>query len=174
MDIYQIWATHNKEWSKREIIVFSVILVLTAVIVIHGVYRKKIDIIQAAAIVVLIIFLGIVFASTVFTRTGSVRQYEILPLWSWISVIRGHNWPLIEEILLNCILLLPAGVLLPVIAGHRVKWYSALVFGILLAAIIEVCQLILMRGVFEWDDMLHNGLGCMLGCIFTNFLKNEK
>ena len=22
-----------------------------------------------------------------------------------------------------------------------------------------------MRGLFEWDDMIHNGLGCMVGCL---------
>lgn len=22
------------------------------------------------------------------------------------------------------------------------------------------------RGLFEWDDMIHNGLGCMLGSLF--------
>lgn len=174
MNIYQIWTTHNKMWSRREIVVFCLILVLTAGTVMYGVYRRKIDIIQAIAIIALIIFLGIVFASTVFTRTGSVRQYEIVPLWSWIAVIRDHNWSLVEEILLNCILLLPAGALLPLITGHKVKWYLALVFGILLSAVIEVCQLIFMRGLFEWDDILHNGLGCMVGCLVVSIFKKEK
>lgn len=174
MNIFQIWTTHNKMWSKREIMVFCLILVLTAGIMTYDVYRRKIDIIQASAIIALIVFLGIVFASTVFTRTGSVRQYELVPLWSWIAVIRDHKWSLVEEILLNCILLLPAGALLPVIAGYKVKWYLALEFGILLSAIIEVCQLIFMRGLFEWDDIFHNGLGCMVGCLVVNIFKKEK
>ena len=75
---------------------------------------------------------------------------------------------------LNFILLLPAGILLPLIANHKIKWYQALLIGILLSATIELSQLIFMRGLFEWDDMIHNGLGCMAGCLFTNiFVKNR-
>lgn len=74
--------------------------------------------------------------------------------------------------MLNCILLLPAGVLLPIIANHKVKWYQALAVGILVSAIIEFSQLIFMRGLFEWDDMIHNGLGCMLGSMVTNYIMN--
>ena len=115
---------------------------------------------------------GTVFASTVFTRTGTIRQYELVPFWSWRDIIRYHDWTLLKENLLNCILLLPVGVLLPIIANHKVKWYQALVIGILVSAIIEFSQLIFMRGLFEWDDMIHNGLGCMLGSMVTNYVMN--
>ena len=119
-------------------------------------------------------FLGIVFGSTVFTRTGTVRQYELVPFWSWRDIIRYHDWTLLKENLLNCILLLPAGVLLPIIANHKIKWYQALAVGILVSAIIEFSQLIFMRGLFEWDDMIHNGLGCMIGCLFANIFRKKK
>ena len=42
------------------------------------------------------------------------------------------------------------------IANHKIKWYQALVIGILMSATIELSQLIFMRGLFEWDDMIHN------------------
>ena len=145
------------------------ILVCTAMAV--CVHRKKLNIIQAAAVLALVVFLGIVFGSTVFTRTGTIRQYELVPFWSWRDIIRYHDWTLLKENLLNCILLLPAGVLLPIIANHKVKWYQALAVGILVSAIIEFSQLIFMRGLFEWDDMIHNGLGCMIGCLFANILQ---
>lgn len=116
----------------------------------------------------MVIFLGIVFGSTVFTRTSTVRQYELMPLWSWRAIIRYHDWGLLKEDLLNCILLLPAGALLPVITNRKVKWYQALVFGVLISAVIETSQLIFMRGLFEWDDMIHNGLGCMVGCLVVD------
>lgn len=120
----------------------------------------------------LVVFLGIVFGSTVFTRTGTIRQYELVPFWSWRDIIRYHDWTLLKENLLNCILLLPAGVLLPIIANHKIKWYQALIVGILVSAIIEFSQLIFMRGLFEWDDMIHNGLGCMIGSMVTNYIMN--
>ena len=156
MDIYQIWTTYNKQWSRYEILAFTGVLILVCTAMAVCVHRKKLNIIQAAAVLALVVFLGIVFGSTVFTRTGTIRQYELVPL---------------KENLLNCILLLPAGVLLPIIANHKVKWYQALAVGILVSAIIEFSQLIFMRGLFEWDDMIHNGLGCMIGCLFANILQ---
>lgn len=36
-----------------------------------------------------------------------------------------------------------------------------------------VLTLFFMRGLFEWDDMIHNGLGCMIGCMVTNYSKRK-
>ncbi|MEI3316580.1 VanZ family protein [Eubacterium ramulus] len=102
------------------------------------------------------------------------RQYELLPFWSWREVICNHDRELLKENLLNFILLLPAGILLPLIANHKIKWYQALLIGILMSATIELSQLIFMRGLFEWDDMIHNGLGYMAGCLFTNFFVKNR
>lgn len=168
MDIYQIWTTYNKKWSKYEILAFSVILLLIVIIMAYCLWKKKLNIIQAGAVVAMVIFLGIVFGSTVFTRTSTVRQYELMPLWSWRAIIRYHDWGLLKEDLLNCILLLPAGALLPLIANRKVKWYQALLFGVLISAVIETSQLVFMRGLFEWDDIIHNGLGCMVGCLVVD------
>ena len=174
MDIYQIWTKHNKQWSKYEILAFTVILILVCIAMSMCLYKKKLNIIQAAAVLALVVFLGIVFGSTIFTRTGSVRQYELMLFWSWRKIIRYHNRNLLKENLLNCILLFPAGILLPIIANHKIKWYQALLFGVLVSVIIEFSQLILMRGLFEWDDMVHNGLGCMLGSFLTNIFMKKK
>ena len=171
MDIYQIWTTYNKKWSKYEILAFSVLLLLTVIVVAGCVCRKKINLIQAVAVVMMVIFLGIVFGSTVFTRTSTVCQYELIPFWSWKVIFKYKDWELLKENLLNCILLFPAGALLPIIANHKVKWYRALLFGILVSAVIETSQLVFMRGLFEWDDMIHNGLGCMIGSMIINFFK---
>lgn len=171
MDIYQIWTTYNKKWSRYEILVFSIVLLLTVIVLTGCVCRNKINLIPAVAVVIMVIFLGIVFGSTVFTRTSTVRQYELMPFWSWKVIWKYRDWTLLKENLLNCILLFPAGVLLPIIANHKVKWYWALLFGVLVSAVIEISQLIFMCGLFEWDDMIHNGLGCMMGSAIFNFLK---
>ena len=52
--------------------------------------------------------------------------------------------------------------------------YRTLLFGVLVSAVIETSQLVFMRGLFEWDDMIHNGLGCMIGSMIINlFMKNK-
>ena len=108
----------------------------------------------------------------VFTQSAVECIGKESKLLSNYRYVRGLPWTLLKENLLNCILLLPVGVLLPIIANHKVKWYQALVIGILVSAIIEFSQLIFMRGLFEWDDMIHNGLGCMIGCMVTNYIMN--
>ena len=54
MDIYQIWTTYNKNWSKYEILAFSVLLLLTVIMLAGGVCRKKLDLIQATVVVMMV------------------------------------------------------------------------------------------------------------------------
>ena len=63
--------------------------------------ERKLNIIQAAAVLALVVFLGIVFGSTVFTRTGTIRQYELVPFWSWRDIIRYHDWTLLSKRLIG-------------------------------------------------------------------------
>ena len=164
MDIYQILTEYNNPWSSREIFCFSCIMVIAVILMIYLLRKEKMNKLQAAAILAELVFLGIVFGSTVFTRMGSVRQCELIPFWSWSAILRYHDMELLKENLLNCILLLPA------IMNRKVKWQEALVFGVLISATIETSQLITMRGLFEWDDMIHNGLGCMVGAVLVNWM----
>lgn len=50
MDIYQIWTTYNPMWSEREIICFSVLMILVMAMVIQGIQKKKWNPIQGVAI----------------------------------------------------------------------------------------------------------------------------
>ena len=85
MDIYQIWTTYNKQWSRYEILAFAGILILVCTAMVVCVHRKKLKIIQATAVLALVVFLGIVFGSTVFTRTGTIR-----PVWKWSYSVGDH------------------------------------------------------------------------------------
>lgn len=136
----------------------------------YGIWKEKWNSMQGAAIIVFALFLGIVFGSTVFTRTTAIRQYELKPFWSWCAVIRYHDRELLKENLLNCLLLVPMGLLLPIIFNHKVRLNQALLAGLLVSASIELSQLIFKRGLFEWDDMIHNALGCVLGCWVMNWI----
>ena len=168
MDLYQIWTAHNRPWSMREIVLFLIILSVCSFFSIRAAHRHQIKIYQVLASLALLVYLGVVFASTVFTRMPTVRQYELIPFWSWYEVFIKYSRSLLVENLLNILLLLPAGVLLPIIFARRLRPSVAFMIGALISAVIEVSQLILRRGLFEWDDMFHNGLGCMLGCLIVN------
>ena len=118
----------------------------------------------------MLLYLGIVFASTVFTRVSGQRAYELVLFWSWREVFLARDYWLLEENLLNMLLLLPAGFLLPMLLGKKLPWWAGLLFGVSVSAVIETSQLLFCRGLFEWDDMVHNGLGSMVGAMLYGLL----
>ena len=177
MDIYQIWTTYNPMWSEREIAYFTALLILVTGGVLYGIRKQKWSRRQGIAIAVLVAFLGIVFGSTVFTRTPGSRQYQLEVFWSWKEILgigkcgrlgNTAEGGLLQENLLNILLLFPAGILLPGLTGRKLKWWMGLLVGIAVSSAIEISQLLLCRGLFEFDDIIHNSLGCMLGCLLGN------
>lgn len=160
----EIFLTHNRSWTVREVVAVVILLIIVTVGLIWLYRKKRIVLSQVIASELLFAFLAIVLASTVFTRTpNGVHDYELLPFWSWREVIAGNRL-MLEEILLNMILLAPAGFLLPFVFNKRIVWYKAFLMGVGFSTPIEVSQLLLCRGLFEWDDILHNALGAMAGC----------
>ena len=100
MDIYQIFITHNRMWSGQEILVFGIIFVVVLFCCMRAARCGKINKMQAVAGLALLVFLGIVYGSTVFTRSVGTRQYELIPFWSWWEVIVHHDQSLLQEDLL--------------------------------------------------------------------------
>lgn len=171
MDIYQILVTHNRAWSAREIVFVSVAFLVVLVFATSLYLSRKILLSQMIAGLLAFLFLAVVFASTVFTRTPSnERKYMLQLFWSWERVFVNHSREMLKENLLNCVLLFPLGVLLPVICHRRISWWKSYLCGFFISAIIETSQLVFYRGLFEWDDMTHNALGCMIRCLITGSL----
>lgn len=50
MDIYQIWTTYNPMWSEREIICFSVLMLLVMMVVAYGIWKEKWNPVQVQAL----------------------------------------------------------------------------------------------------------------------------
>lgn len=166
--IYEILLTHNRPWTLRELIFFVIVLMVATIIFSILLKKDKMNLFQLTAGELLLIFMFIVLGSTVFTRVpDKVEAYKLMPFWSWNEVIKG-DIELLEENLLNFLLLFPFGFLLPFIFYKKIRWSKALLLGLAFSFFIETSQLILHRGLFEWDDMIHNSLGAMLGCIIAN------
>ena len=183
MDIYQILVTHNRGWTFRETICFAIIFLLAVIMFSLLLYWHKICLSQMIAGLLLLIFLAVVFVSTVFTRDPGERQHQLELFWSWKEILgipptgrlgaTGTRTGLLEENILNMILLFPAGVLLPFVMKRKARWYQAVLVGIVISAGIEVSQLLLCRGLFEWDDIIHNTLGCLIGSKVGNWIRRK-
>ena len=84
MDIYQIFVTYNPAWTRREIVFFLFVLALATVWEVYLVSKRKIKVYQAVATLLLLTFIAIVYASTVFTRNPMpYARYMIKPFWSY-------------------------------------------------------------------------------------------
>ena len=78
MDIYQIFITYNPAWTRRESICFLVLCLLAAIWAGYLLRHKEILLSQAVSGILLLIFLGIVFGSTVFARVPKgYREYKL-------------------------------------------------------------------------------------------------
>lgn len=162
MKLWNIFLTHNRPWTLREIAVFGSLLVIVSGVIRRMKRQGKISRSQALAGMLLALFLTLVFASTVFTRMPAMRRYELLPFWSWQRVLVYGDEAILQENLLNILLFVPIGVLLSFVS-EKFRLRHACLIGVIISFLIEVCQLVLCRGLFEWDDMIHNTLGCGLG-----------
>ena len=108
------------------------------------------------------IYVAFILLVTLFVREiGAGGRLAWVPLWSWREVIFHHNLQLFWQILLNILLFMPLGVLLALDKGRSLR--KILGLGAVLSLTIELSQLIFKLGLFEWDDILHNALGCVLG-----------
>ena len=84
------------------------------------------------------------------------------------AIFHYHDRELLKENILNCMLLMPYGCMIPVAVGKRISWKKGLLIGMATSAVIEVLQLITFRGLFEIDDIIHNGVGCMIGIVLIS------
>jgi glycopeptide antibiotics resistance protein len=69
----------------------------------------------------------------------------------------------------NVAMFLPVGMFLVLLLG-RSRWWLAVAIGVGLSALIETAQLFLPTRVSDVRDLLHNGLGALLGVVLVLIL----
>jgi glycopeptide antibiotics resistance protein len=108
----------------------AIVAILTAVISTYYRKRDKLTTAQSIALTLLTTYIFLVFASTVFSRTPTEDySYELMPFWSYREIVKGareshgHVWgeSLFWEDIFNVFMLLPIGVLLPIVNGENRK-----------------------------------------------------
>lgn len=81
--------------------------------------------------------------------------------WSW------RVWALQkEQIIANVVMFIPVGIL----AGWNWKCIGVIV-GVGLSCVVEALQLVTARGLCEFDNVLHNTVGTIVGLCFFLTLK---
>lgn len=125
-----------------------------------------------------IVILGVTLLDRgIMFEYGFTRKVQLfssyIEAWNSFSFIEWRN------LLLNIAMFMPLGFLLPILFDKLKKTWKTYIMGLVISLSIEIMQLTLGLGVFEFDDILNNTLGTMIGFgvyIFLNALvrKNKK
>ena len=108
-----------------------------------------------------------ILMETVLGRESGVGRVELVPFWSY-----SHP-ELRMEIVLNYILFIPLGCLLYLCFGEKLGLRVVLA-GFLLSVSIELIQLIFKIGLFEFDDVIGNTIGCLIGTVIGKATREIK
>ena len=98
-------------------------------------------------IVLFFVYSGLILLLTIGTRAIGIQEAKTDLFWSYKEWLFG-NWDVGWQILANIALFIPLGMLLD--KKH------CLFIPILLSVSIELTQLLTLRGLFEFDDILNN------------------
>ena len=163
--LYQALIAERMDWSRNELLCAAAVLAAAAVIALALLRAGKIRARQAVGAVLLAAWGCFVIGYCVFARPPESRfdcQLELF--WSWREAMDGDALRLVENVL-NVFLLLPVGLLLPVVLDKRIPWWMGLLLGLLLSLGIEGLQYATHRGTFDVDDIFYNCVGCMASVI---------
>jgi glycopeptide antibiotics resistance protein len=165
LDFVELWAIYWPKWTLETRSLFLTVAVLILFVLFCLARMNHWNLKQIVAAIILVVYVLLVFASTVFTREKQVGyQYQLELFWSYRWGIKVYGSGMLQECILNVIMLMPIGILLPIVIGTSMKKGIVIVFiGFLTSFSIEFLQLILKRGLFELDDMFHNTLGVVIG-----------
>lgn len=131
---------------------------------------------RSFALGALVTYVFLVIAATLLSRqVSSQAQYTLKMFWSFYDYWTGANDLLLMEVIMNIVMFVPVGFLMPcVLRDFRYRKTAAFSLGFTI--LIESCQLVLHRGLFEFDDIIHNFLGACIGMLLFIWLleKNRK
>lgn len=113
---------------------------------------------------------GLVYAGLTFAFRAPTpgRQIDLRPLWSYREAfaVRGGlriaRLGVARQIMLNVMLYVPLGCLLP-LAFRKHPFLYTLLTALALSCLTEIIQYFTRLGLCETDDVLDNGLGCLIG-----------
>lgn len=130
---------------------------------------RKLSFSKRIALSLLLPYIFLVFASTVFDRTRDEEVWGVFrPFRSYKEIFKGTELGeyLKGEVALNIIMLAPVGIFVPIIVKRK-KVLKAALTALTISTTIEVLQILTKRGYLEFDDIFNNTLGAIIAALFT-------
>lgn len=102
-------------------------------------------------------YVFMLYYTTIFLRQSKDHvEYNYMPFWSY------SNYSFEIQSVMNVIVFIPVGFLIGC-SWKNISWWKAILGGCAFSVGIESLQLVLKRGFSEFDDVMHNTLGCIIG-----------
>ena len=158
--------------GKMPVIVYVALLVVfligsVTLLLVYGT-KKGLSILSG---LVLFEYLVLLVCSTlVFRPSNEIHRYSLEFLWSYAAIRNGETG-LLKIIIMNVLMFVPIGVLLSLLFKNYKLW-SIILIGFCISISIELMQLLFKKGFAELDDIFHNTIGCIIGCVIYR-LTNE-
>lgn len=89
---------------------------------------------------------------------------------SFADGIHIQNWGQLRIIVLNILLFVPFGYLLPVLWNKADRWWKTVLLGFALSLTVELLQLITRLGMFDVDDLINNTIGAGVGYLLYRIM----
>lgn len=145
-------------------------ILMAAILVIIAVYtavkNRSWNKVQKILFPVFTLYICFVLGITIFNRLPFDRvKYNFALFWSYKKAVRNRK--LFWEIVFNYFMLLPFGVF----GAFYLKSRWVVLFGLLFSSAIELTQFLMRRGLFEFDDIIGNTLGVLIGVGIYSLVK---
>ena len=110
------------------------------------------------------VYITILLGGTLFNREiGERYRIKWIPFWSYYDAVVNKDWALAVQIFYNVLVFVPCGILVPKIWIKMRSLIRTVLCAMFFSLLIELIQLIFKLGLFEFDDLVHNVLGAILG-----------
>lgn len=111
-----------------------------------------------------LLYIVLLFSTTViFRETHLEPECKFQPFWHYRDIRQGINVEvLLPDVVLNVLVFIPVGLAL-CLSFNKHRWLIPLI-GFCISVAIELLQYLFLKGCTDVDDVIHNTLGCLLGC----------
>lgn len=144
-----------------------IIASIVVAVVTYFIFRKRVDERQKLMVAALTLYCCLILSFLVFGRHATgVFKYQLIPFWSYRWMVIYPN--VIEAAIMNILIYIPFGIMIPVFTKNYRK---AIGIGILISLTVNFLQLVTTVGSFEFDDIFHNTLGVIIGCVCCHYIR---
>ncbi len=149
-------------------VILSVLLLSLLIFVSYMLYKnKKTDKVQFVCLIALSCYMILMLYHTVIGRySQSYYRFDGRFLGTVFDLITDFNVHDLEHLVINLLMMVPISFLLMMILRCRYKTLLAFDLTALLVITIELLQFFTRAGTLQYDDIIYNFCGAMLGILF--------